>query len=170
MSYRTKTYIAFSADHGDILGDMKYYNLMKAMSANEKFNFDFHDAHELNNLATTSSEETIKRKLRERLNVTKLFVILVGDDTKTKRKYVRWEIEEAIKQDIPIVVVNLNGRKTVDDTLIPPILKNVLAIHISFGEKILNYALENWSATHAAHVINGISTPRVYKDTIYSSI
>ena len=61
MAYRNKTYIAFDGDK-----DMSYYRLMTAWSANERFDFEFHNAHDLNTARDTSQEESIKRQLRER--------------------------------------------------------------------------------------------------------
>ena len=71
MAYRNKTYVAFDADN-----DMQYYRTMQMWKANDNIDFDFHNAHKLNNLRLTSSEETIKRKLKERLNNTRLMIVL----------------------------------------------------------------------------------------------
>lgn len=59
MAYRNKTYICFDGDT-----DMRYYRLMTAWADNEKFSFDFHNAHDLNTARDTSQEESIKRQLR----------------------------------------------------------------------------------------------------------
>ena len=106
-TYTNKTYVAFDADN-----DIRYYRLMQAWKKNNNTSFNFYDAHDLNNLMSYSSEETIKAKLSERLRSTKVFVLLVGDATKNLYKFVRWEIEQAIKRNIPIIVVNLNGKKS----------------------------------------------------------
>ena len=76
MSYSNKTYIAFDADN-----DIHYYRLMQAWKQSDNHSFNFYDAHDLNNLMKSSSEETIKSKLRERLNNTKVFVLLVGEQS-----------------------------------------------------------------------------------------
>jgi hypothetical protein len=82
---------------------------------------------------------------------------------------VRWEIEYAIENDIPIIGVNLNGSKTKDD-LCPPILQNKLAVFIPFGQKILNYALNHWPASHESHRnANEISTYK-YPDSLYNGL
>jgi len=60
MSYRNKTYVAFDADT-----DIQYYRIMTAWKENEKIDFDFHNAHDLNNLMKTSSEDTIKRTFKQ---------------------------------------------------------------------------------------------------------
>jgi MTH538 TIR-like domain (DUF1863) len=117
-----------------------------------------------------SSEETIKRKLRERLANTKVLVVLVGQKTKNLHKYVRWEIEYAIENDIPIIAVNLNGKKGIDETLCPPILRSELAIHIPFGQKILNYALNHWPASHAEYRRARKTGGFHYLERVYNSL
>ena len=106
MPYRNKTYIAFDGDN-----DMWAYSYMKGWKQNDNIDFNFYDAHDLNNARDTSTEDTIKRKLRERMNNAKLFILLVGEHTKNLYKFVRWEIETAIAMDLPIIVVNLMERK-----------------------------------------------------------
>lgn len=165
MAYKNKTYVCFDADN-----DMKWYTLMLAWKENEEIAFNFHNAHEINNLRDGSSEETIKRKLRERLENTKVFVVLIGKDTKNLYKYVRWEIEYAIEKDIPIIAVNLNGKKEMDDNLCPPILRDKLAIHIPYGQKIMNHALNNWPSSHSSHKSNGDTGAYYYKDSVYDNL
>jgi hypothetical protein len=165
MAYRNKTYICFDADT-----DMRYYNLMCAWKENEKIAFNFHNAHELNNLRPTSSEDTIKRKLRERLQDTKVMVVLVGEDTKYLYKFVRWEIEYAIENDIPIIVANLNKLREMDSDLCPPILKNALAIHVSFNQKIIDFSLNNWPASHEKHRSEGKTLPYYYPEDTYKEL
>jgi len=165
MAYRNKTYICFDADT-----DMKHYNLMCAWKENDRIAFNFHNAHDLNALRSTSNEGTIKRKLRERLQNTKVFIVLVGEKTKRLYKFVRWEIEYAIEKDIPIIVVNINKKRKMDDDLCPPILKEELAIHIPYGQKIINFALNNWPDSHARYSKDGKSGAYVYNDKVYKQL
>lgn len=164
MSYKNKTYVCFDADK-----DMNYYNLLKAWNENEHMTFEFRDAHEINNLRVYSSEETIKRKLRERLENTKVMIVLIGESTKNLYTYVKWEIEYAIENNIPIIAVNLNGKKSFDKDLCPPILRDKLAIHIPFGQKIMNYALNNWPNSHINHKRTGGIQSYYYLDSVYNS-
>ena len=139
MSYRNKTYIIFDAD-----SDISDYRLMTAWKKNNKIDFNFHDAHDLNNLWKKSSEETIKRKLRERMTNTKQAIVLVGDNTKDLYKYVRWEIEIAIKMDIPIIAVNLNKLNEAHSKT-PPILRNnAYFVSVPFELEKIKYALNNF--------------------------
>ena len=164
MAYRNKTYVCFDADN-----DIRYYRLMQAWKENEKAAFNFHNAHEINNLRDGSSEPTIKRKLRERLAHTKVFVVLIGDATKNLYKYVRWEIEYAVEHDIPIIGVNLNDKKYQDD-LCPPVMKDELAIYVPFRQRIIDYALNHWPASHSSHMKKGDTGAYRYKKHIYDSL
>lgn len=163
MAYRNKTYVCFDADN-----DMKYYNLMCAWKENDNIAFNFHNAHDLNNLLPTSSEETIKRKLRERLENTKVMIVLIGDRTKYLYKFVRWEIEYAIENDIPIIAVNLNGLRKMDTDLCPAIIRNQLSVHIPFQQKIIDLALNKWPASHSDYRNEGKSTDYYYTEETYS--
>ena len=165
MAYTNKTYVCFDADT-----DIRYYRLMTAWKEHEKIEFNFFNGHEINNLRDGSSEATIKAKLRERLNDTKMLVILIGENTKNLYKYVRWEIEYAIEKDIPIVAVNLNKKKERDDEYCPPLLKNELAIHIPFGRKIMDYALNNWEEGHHKHKANKESGAYHYNQSVYDKL
>jgi hypothetical protein len=162
MAYANKTYVCFDADT-----DIHYYRLMTAWKENDKIAFDFQNAHEINSLKDGSSEETIKTKLRERLKNTKVLVVLIGEKTKNLYKYVRWEIEYAIENDIPIIAVNLNGGKSLDN-MCPPILKPELAVYVNFGQKILNHALNNWPYYHSEEKKKGKKGPYNYPDSAYN--
>lgn len=165
MPYRNKTYVAFDAD-----SDINYYRLMKAWKQSDYSNFDFYDAHDLNNLRNWSNENTIKQRLRERLNNTKIFVLLIGESTRFHYKFVKWEIEQAIKLNLPIVCVNLNGNRSIDTERCPPILRNQLAIHISFKSKIIETALDNWGYWHYEHQKNGKTGDFFYNQETYNAL
>lgn len=165
MAYRNKTYICFDADT-----DIHYYRLMTAWKENEKIDFDFHNAHDLNNLRGGSSEETIKRKLRERMQNTKVLIVLIGEKTKNLHKFVRWEQEIAINMGLPIIAVNLNGEKQQDTALCPPIIREELAIHIPFGVKIIKRALNEWQSLHYQYKKEGKTGPYWYKDSVFKEL
>lgn len=167
MAYRNKVYVCFDADN-----DMKYYRTLQMWRANNNINFDFHDAHDLNNLRNGSNEQTIKRKLRERMANSKMLVVLVGEKTKNLYKYVRWEIEIALeKYEIPVLVVNLNNKREFDGVLCPPILDRELALHISFEQKMIKHAIENWGAFHEKKVKEPQShMPHSYPKAAYDAL
>jgi hypothetical protein len=164
-TYTNKTYVAFDADN-----DIHYYRLMQAWKKNDNTSFNFYDAHDLNNLLPTSSEETIKIKLAERLRNTKVFILLIGQNTKNLYKFVRWEIEQALKRDLPIIAVNLNGKRSQDINLCPAILRNELAIHVSFNQKIVGFAINNWPSSNITHKSAHKSGPHYYLESVYKDL
>jgi hypothetical protein len=165
MAYRNKTYVAFDADN-----DISYYRLMKAWKQNDNTSFDFYDAHDLNNMREWSSEETIKSKLQERLRSTKVFVLLVGSQTRFHYKFVRWEIEQALKRDLPIIVINLNGSRSIDTENCPPILRDKLALHVSFNSKIIEKSLTAWETLHYNYKRQGKTGDFYYESSVYQSL
>lgn len=162
MAYRNKTYVAFDGDN-----DIWAYRYMNGWKQNDNTTFDFYNAHDLSQARDTSTEESIKRSLRLRLSNSKVFVILVGEYTKNLYKFVRWEIEQAIAMNLPIIVVNLNKSRRHDDTFCPPILDRHLAVHISYNARILQHALENWPSEYYQLQKAGTTGARSYNDSVY---
>jgi hypothetical protein len=165
MAYRNKVYIAFDAD-----SDIRYYRLMQAWKQNDCSNFDFNNAHELNTIQSWSTELSIKSALRERMKNTKTFILLVGEKTKFQNTYVRWEIELALKQDLPIIAANINGKRSMDESRCPLILRDKLAMHVSYNPAIIQYALENWTNTYQVFSREGKLGPYYYQDSIYKRL
>lgn len=164
MAYRNKTYICFDGD-----SDMKYYRLMTAWAENKSFSFEFHNAHDLNSARDSSQEESIKRQLRERFASSKILVVLIGDNTRYLTKFVKWEMEVALRLDLPIVGVNLNGSR-VRDELCPPTIRDELAIYVPFGTKIVEYAMQNWPNSRQSYMKEGKRGPYYYKDHTYKKL
>lgn len=146
MAYRNKTYVIFDGDN-----DIWAYRYMNGWRANEGIEFDFHDAHDLNVLTDRSGEENTKRKLRERLVNTKQAIVLIGESTKNLYKFVRWEIENCLEKNIPIVAVNLNGLRKLNSVRCPPILKDTCTVHVEFRAKIIQHALDDFCGNYSAH-------------------
>jgi hypothetical protein len=165
MAYRNRTYICFDADT-----DMWAYGYMKGWKNNDNIDFNFHDAHDLNNLRDGSNEETIKRKLRERMKETKLFLVLVGEKTKNLYRFVRWEMDVALEKNIPIVAVYLNESKSKDDTVCPSILKDELVLHIPYKQAAIRWAIDNWIGDSNYHKNNNKSGSMVIVDKVYKEL
>lgn len=144
MSYRNKTYVAFNADYPPGKGDLHYYNLMLAWKNNDKIDFNFHNAHNLNNLTGRASDKQIYAKLRERMRNTKQLIVLVGEHTKNMYKFVRWEIEIAIEMNIPIVAANLDGANCSTDKTPPILMNEAYFVSVPFEMRKIRYALDNF--------------------------
>src|SRR5665213_3515639 len=160
MAYRNKTYIAFDGDE-----DIHYYRLMTAWKAHDGFSLNFQDAHDLNTARDSSEEEGIKRQLRERFANSKLFAVLIGEKTRYLTRFVKWEMEVALRLDLPIIGVNLNGSRT-RDTRCPPTIRDELVVYVPFAHDIIEYAMDNWPASHKSHKSQGHSGPFEYKDEV----
>ena len=165
MAYRNKVFVSFDGD-----SDIHYYRLMQAWKQNDHTAFNFFDAHNINTALDTSTEETIKRRLSERLSNVRVVASLIGERTRYLYKFVRWELEQAVSRGIPIIGVNLNGRRSQDTDLCPPVLRDELAVYISFQPVILQYALENWPAEHARLRPQGMPGPRYYGNDVYTRL
>ena len=165
MAYRNKTYVCFDGDN-----DISYYRLMQAWHQNDNSPFTFYNAHDLNTARDTSQELSIKRRLRERLLNSKVFVVLIGERTRYLTKFVKWEMEQALGLALPIIGVNLNGLRQQDPVRCPPVLRDQLAIYVSYNAKILQYALEHWPASDAKYRIAGRSAAYYYNSSIYAAL
>lgn len=164
MSYRNKTYIIFDGDE-----DMWAYRFMQGWKANENIDFNFFDAHDLKPLTDRAGEDTVKRRLRERLANTKQAIVLIGEKTKNLYRFVRWEMETCQKLDIPIIAVNLNGKRTQDSDLCPQIIRDKYVVHIPFKLKIIQYSLDNFPDEYRRRNLQD-SVPRIYNESIYKKL
>ncbi len=164
MPYRNKTYICFDGDN-----DMHYYRLMTAWKVQDGSSFNFHNAHDLNSARDTSQEESIKRQLRERFANSKLFIVLIGEKTRYLRKFVEWEIETAVKLDLPIIAVNINKSKT-QDSYCPPSLRNQLAVYVPYFRSIIEHAMSEWPADHLRYRKDKKSGPYFFSEHVYQKL
>lgn len=165
MSYRNKTYIIFDGD------DIHNYRLMQAWKQNENIDFNFHDAHDVRQIRSVSLEESVKRGLRERFQTATQAVLLVGEHTRYLYQYVRWEIDVAQELELPIIVANLNGKRSYNETLCPPIIRNYYAVHVSFQPAIIKYALDDFPSEFHRNKNNPAEGKiREYSTNIYASL
>ena len=165
MAYRNKTYGCFDGDT-----DIHYYRLMATWKNNDGIDFNFNDAHDLNNALDSGSEETIKQKLSEWFANSNAFVVLIGDKTRYLTKFVKWEMEVALKMGLPIIGVNLNGLRSRDSEKCPSAIKDELVIYTSFNAKIIQHALDNWPDSHDEYKKEGKQGPYYYTDTVYTNL
>lgn len=81
MAYRTKTYLA-----GDWTGDADAINQLYTWNEGDKWKLHFVDAHKQRQCYDTSMPCTIKYSLSTRMNSSKVFVLIVGNNTALTRK------------------------------------------------------------------------------------
>lgn len=167
MSYRNKTYVAFASE------DISSYRLMEAWRDNQRIDFDFFDAHDLFISRDSSQPETIKRNLRERLKNAKQVVLLGSAHAKRKGSdgisFLAHEVKVMMEFDLPVVVSNLDGDRTVGRNFIPrPLIDaNYYTMSVSFQPKIVKHALEDYAENFATSRNSG---PYYYKSSVYDQL
>ena len=151
----SRTFVGFSST------DIHYYRLMLAWKENEHIDFNFANcqlAQEIN----SEDEAYIKRKCRERIDLAGTFAVLIGQDTRSKHKYVRWEMEVALEKKCRIIGINLDGSRQMVQETCPPIIRDVGAVFVPFSPKIVGYALENYKMQEKGNWH--------YKDDVYKQL
>lgn len=144
MTYRTKTYIAADWD-----GDSDAVEQLHKWNDGNYWSLSFIDAHDLTQARDTSLYCSIKSSLRTRLEASKTFVLIVGNNTNSVRSgscqycpsyssytkkcargynvdyrsYIEFECDKAVADDIKIVV--LYNAAMVNRTKCPSALKNI---------------------------------------------
>lgn len=162
MTYRTKTYIAAEWD-----GDKAAVEQLHKWNDDKRLNLSFTDAHELMQARDSSLNCSIKKSLGQRLNDSKTFVLIVGNNTKTvrsgscqycnskntytqscargysvdNRSYIEYECEKAIQDGLKIVV--LYHAATVNKSKCPDAVRYI-GTHVAMrsyqnGQYIWNY-------------------------------
>ncbi len=151
-----RTFVGFSST------DIHNYRLMLAWKANKNIDFNFADC-QLNGAVNSEDEQYIKRKCRERINMAGKYVLLIGQDTKSKHKYVRWEAEVAIEKGCTIIGVNLDGSRLMMRDTCPPIIRDIGAIFVPFSPNIIAYAIKNYEMHTDKNNYH-------YRDDVYTSL
>lgn len=150
-----RTFIGFSST------DIRYYRLMLAWKEHEHIDFNFSD-FQLSSEINSEDEAYIKRKCRERINLAGKYVMLIGEDTRYKHKYVRWEAEVAIEKECTIIGVNLDGDRRINVNTCPPVIRDIGAVFVPFSAKIIAYALDDYKMHESGNY--------QYKDEIYQKL
>lgn len=133
----SRTFVGFSST------DINCYRLMLAWKANERIDFNFANC-QLAQEIDSENEAYIKRRCRERIDMAGTFAVLIGQDTRSKYKYVRWEMEVAREKGCRIIGINLDGARQIVDATCPPIIKDIGCIFVPFSPRIVGHALVNW--------------------------
>lgn len=156
------TYVIFDGDK-----DRYALAFMRGWKVSDRVEFDFRDAHDIGTMTSRAQDEAyVKFELRKRMGASAQALVLVGESTKSLRKYVGWEIDLALKLDLPIVVVNLNGKRTMDSDLCPVPLRTGYVVHVAYKRAIIKWALEHFPGEFAGRDRTETDA-RHYDDDLY---
>ena len=164
MSVRA-TYVIFDGDK-----DKYAYAFLKGWKVNDRVEFDFRDAHDIGAMTGRAQDEAyVKSELRKRMEASSQVMVLVGESTKSLRKFVGWEIDLAMTLGLPIIVVNLNENRNMDPGRCPVPLRTGYIVHVAYKRAIIKYALENFPREFVGRDANATG-PRYYSDEVYRKL
>ncbi|MDD3382384.1 MAG: TIR domain-containing protein [Bacilli bacterium] len=150
--------------------DKKFYDQIKLWKNKLGNSYNFIDGIEFANKVNKLNDEVIKPQIQSKVTEAKVVVLLMGPTTKSLRKFVRWQIEAACNSQIPLIVINTNGLRSIDFARCPTYLKKQISIHIPFHPDILEFALVDWPKQHAIAVTKEKSGTFIYDHEIYEKL
>lgn len=152
-----RTFVGFSST------DRHMFELMKAWKKNKNIDFNFADC-QLDMALNSEREYYIKQKCRERIDMAGTFALLIGKDTRSKHRYVHWEIQVALEKGCKLVGINLDGSRQLNAFLCPPIMQGIGAVFVPYSPAIIKHAL-----THPTNSETGdyFFEPHIYKSLGY---
>ncbi|MDV2469819.1 TIR domain-containing protein [Acinetobacter chinensis] len=124
MAYKNGNYAAFyvadeelvtkNPSSAHFVKDFNYYQMFKAWKAKDS-SFPFNDSHEKTyNVRDTSNWDTLKGRLRERLNNSKNIILFLSENTTPSRALTE-EIEYAIDYlELPLIIVYVDIKSVGD--------------------------------------------------------
>lgn len=175
MVYRTRTYIA-----GDWTGDKEAIDQLYKWKNSNYWSLDFIDAHDLTQSSDSSLYCSIKASLRERLNRSKTFILIVGDHTTAITKgncvncrnyvpsylggpkcsngnsislksYINYECDKAINDELKIIV--LYNKTYINKSLCPDQLRDI-GTHVAMKKRDF-YGNVTWNYESVRKTIMG---------------
>lgn len=159
------TYVIFDGDK-----DRYAYAFMRGWKVNDRVEFDFRDAHDIGAMTGRAQDEAyVKSELRKRMVASKQVLVLVGESTKNLRKFVGWEIDLAVSLGLPIIVVNLNDKRSMDSDRCPVPLRTGYVVHVAYKRAIIKHALGNFPSEFASRDRN-LTGARIYNDEVYQRV
>ena len=132
-----RTFVGFSST------DLASYFEMQSWKDDDRIDFDFANC-QIQVPILSSNDDYVRRKLKERLMLAKTYLLLIGSDTRSKHKFVRWEAGIAIEKECRIIGVNLDGSRVVREQTCPPILRNIGAVFVPFHPVIIKWAIDHF--------------------------
>lgn len=163
-TYRTKNYIAFDGDE-----DIMSYRTIQGWDRDANCTFHLNDAHNINYCHDDSLPESICKQLKERLDCSKNFVLIIGNNINKNRKgIVQYEMNYALRYKLPIILVfkGYNSDRAATSELwqkelypkIPVLISNArekYCLVSPFTRAALEYAMNTYSNNNLPLSSNG---------------
>lgn len=156
-----KIYISYDHDK-----DVVYYDMLSAWFSDSDVTFVSHSLpSDIKN--TPKSLTNAVNGINEKMRGTSAFVILISENTKDISNNMLFEINLALGNDIPIIAVNVNGLRYIDENNCPSILKDKHVLHIAMNSRVLRLAIEIWPDYYKSHPEEALKGPRFFADKAY---
>ena len=165
MSYKGKIYVAYDANN-----DHKYFEELSTWVQTDESKFDLFNGYDILKKIDKVNDDILKEELRSRMAEADVCLLVVGDKTKSYRKVTRWQVETAINKNMPIIVINPNGIRTVDFDKVPTAIKKCLSLHIAYQPLILEFALKNWPLSHSGYLEKEKKHTIRYANSVYEAL
>ena len=162
MTHLPHVYVCF-----DVKTDIAAFEMMCDWKLKGMIRFDFDHGYGNTIDPDPALEYQIRRQIRNKLKNRILFLVLVGEHSHAPSRFNQWEMEEAIKMDMPILAANLNGLRKQDDKRCPPVFFDRAVMHISFKPKILQFATGDWPAFYQSLAPENKEAPFLYGPEAY---
>lgn len=136
MAYRNGTYIAFHANgkSDPSESDMKYYNTLRMWKVRGDNDFRFINSHDKRDVRDSSTTETLRRALRERMNESKHLLLIIGETTRFDTDWVPFEIEYAVDNcGLPVIAAYTGYTRITQPRLLSNLWPKALADRINNG-------------------------------------
>ncbi len=162
MAYRNGTYVAFDGNDttDPTKSDMKYYGILQSWNSNKNIEFNFSDSHKKTyQVKDSSSINTLKSRLLDRMKNSKNMLIIISDDTNWNRGMLNFEIEKAVDYyKLPLIIAYTKFNKIRDAKLLsdkwPKALKERIdnesakCIHVPFRKEPILDAISQFSVNN----------------------
>lgn len=162
MAFRKRIYVSYDAD------DLIYFNMLQAWCGSETQELSHYKLIVADN-DSPRFNDNVSNTLREKIAPTLCVIVLVSEHSATLRPQMRMELDKAIELGKPIIVVNLNGKRSIDNDLCPAVLKTKMVLHISFNAKIIQKAIDTWPIYYSQNKEKGKGS-FFFKSDVYKKL
>ncbi|MDX2253138.1 MAG: TIR domain-containing protein [Nitrospira sp.] len=149
-----RAFVSFSSS------DKGRYDLMCAWKAHEHIDFNFAD-FQLDEAIDSQRPGYIKSICAAKIRRVDTFVLLIGNDTRTKTVFVKDEVETAVEKGCRLIGVNLNNCRF-KDALCPAFFADIGALFVPFSSRIIAEAI-TWQK-------QGSSPSYYFFDEVYTKL
>ncbi|MFA6661851.1 MAG: TIR domain-containing protein [Bacilli bacterium] len=165
MSYKGKIYVICHETF-----DVKAYNKLKDMRQTDDSQFNFIDSLSLSVQLNVLNDEELKLLLYKNMDEADIVLILLSKKVKSMRKFVKWQVEYAINQEMPIICINNSPLRSMDYSITPTKLKKRRSLFISYDSEVLELACMNWVQSNKKHSDMGENIPYCYDKAVYDEL